>query len=147
MLKAVKKLRVEWSHCDPLGIIFNPHYFVWMDQATHNLFDAAGFAFKDTVGKDGFIGCPLVSSGADYLKPVRYGDILELNTEVVSFGKTSLRVEHEFTHDRIPIAKGFEIRVWGIGDQARPQGLRATAVPEAVKDLLSRDIVLCTNLT
>ncbi len=146
MLKAVKKLRVEWSHCDPLGIIFNPHYFVWMDQATHNLFDAVGFGFKDTVGKDGFIGCPLVSSGANYLRPVRYGDILSLTTEVVSFGKTSFRVEHEFAHEQAPIATGFEIRVWGMVDEDEPDRFFASPVPDSIKELFSGGATVETTL-
>ena len=47
MLKAVQRIRVEWSHCDPARIIFNPHYYIWMDQGAHGLMEAAGFPFVD----------------------------------------------------------------------------------------------------
>ena len=44
MLTANQRIRVEWAHCDPAGIIFNPHYYIWMDSGTHALLQAAGFS-------------------------------------------------------------------------------------------------------
>ena len=31
--------RVHWGDCDPLGIIFYPTYFRWMDEATWSFID------------------------------------------------------------------------------------------------------------
>ena len=42
MFTATQRIRVEWAHCDPAGIIFNPHYYLWMDSGTHALLQAAG---------------------------------------------------------------------------------------------------------
>ena len=41
MFTATQRIRVEWAHCDPAGIIFNPHYYLWMDSGTHALLQAA----------------------------------------------------------------------------------------------------------
>ena len=37
MFTATQRFRVEWAHCDPAGIIFNPNYYIWMDSGTHAL--------------------------------------------------------------------------------------------------------------
>jgi len=146
MLCAVQRIRVEWSHCDPAGIIFNPHYFIWMDQGSHRLFEAAGFSFVDEIGRNGYRGCPLVSSGADYLAPVRFGDVIELESQVVSFGNRSFRCEHRFSHDGKTVAKGFEVRVWGMSGAGDPPPLIAVPVPQDIKDMLSRDGIVDTTI-
>jgi len=42
MLTSTMRIRVEWANCDPAGIIFNPHYYIWMDAGSHALMKAAG---------------------------------------------------------------------------------------------------------
>ena len=43
MLKAKQRIRIEWGHCDPSGLVFNPNYYIWMDSGSHQLIEAAGF--------------------------------------------------------------------------------------------------------
>ena len=43
MFTAIQRIRVEWANCDAAGIIFNPHYYIWMDGGTHSMLQAAGF--------------------------------------------------------------------------------------------------------
>lgn len=145
MFKAVQRIRVEWSHCDPARMIFNPHYYIWMDQGSHSLFEAAGFPFSEHAGTDGFWGCPLVASGMDFLKPVHFGDTVELTSGVASFGRKSFRVEHRFTCNDEPVAKGFEIRVWGRDDEDGSGRLTAVPVPQEIKDMLSKDATVDTT--
>ena len=47
MLTATQRICVEWAHCDPAGIIFNPHYYIWMDSGTHALLQTAGFGHPE----------------------------------------------------------------------------------------------------
>jgi len=57
MFTAIQRIRVEWAHCDAAGIIFNPHYYIWMDNGTHALFRAAGFDLPRRIHEDRlFIG-------------------------------------------------------------------------------------------
>ena len=39
MLHNVRKTRIEWSDCDPAGIIFYPRYFEIFDTGTTALFE------------------------------------------------------------------------------------------------------------
>ena len=63
MLDSRMDIRVEWAHCDPATIVYNPHYFDWMDRGVHRLFEAGGFRLEQMVRADpGFRGVPLARS-------------------------------------------------------------------------------------
>lgn len=137
MFTATQRIRVEWAHCDPAGIIFNPHYYVWMDQGTHSLLCAAGFDFFQAVRDPGpFLGCPLVASNLNFKHPLRFGDVTELRSRPEKFGHTSFTIGHRFTLNGRLVAEGSEVRVWVDRDPNRPQKLLARPVPDRIKSLL-----------
>ena len=142
MLTATQRFRVEWAHCDPAGIIFNPNYYIWMDSGTHALLQAAGFDLIGTVHADEtFRGCPLVASNMEFKRPLYFGDVTVLTSRVEKFGNTSFSVAHEFRRgdDPDPVATGREVRVWGRSDPEQPERLVATRMPEEVRAMLSAD--------
>lgn len=103
MLTAIQRFRVEWGHCDPAGIIFNPNYYIWMDSGTHALLQAAGYdLIGNTHNDDLFRGCPLVASNMEFKRPLYFGDVTLLTSRVEKFGNTSFVVVHEFTHGDDP---------------------------------------------
>lgn len=140
MLIASQRFRVEWAHCDPAGIIFNPNYYLWMDSGTHALLQAAGFDLIANTRNDKlFRGCPLVASNMEFRRPLYFGDITTLTSQVEKFGNTSFVVSHEFRQgdSEQPVASGQEVRVWGYADSRHPEKLVARAVPDSVRDMLS----------
>ncbi len=142
MFTATQRFRVEWAHCDPAGIIFNPNYYLWMDAGTHALIQAAGFDLIGNTHTDPlFRGCPLVASNMDFSRPLYFGDITELTSSVEKFGNTSFVVAHAFRKgdDPEPVATGKEIRVWGYSDPDEPARLVAVRVPDEVRALLEAD--------
>ena len=59
-----KRLRIEWGHCDPAGIVFNARFFEFFDWGTWSLFDAAlGVKPHELASVYGILGIPLVDSG------------------------------------------------------------------------------------
>jgi len=140
MLTANQRIRVEWAHCDSAGIIFNPHYYIWMDGGTHALLQAAGFDLIGNLRSDKlFRGFPLVASNMAFKRPLYFGDIAILTSKVEKFGNTSFVVNHEFRQGENPdpVAIGNEVRVWGYSDADRPEKLIAQAMPDELQALLS----------
>ena len=140
MLTANQRIRVEWAHCDSAGIIFNPHYYIWMDGGTHALLQAAGFNLVANLRADKlFRGFPLVASNMAFKRPLYFGDISILTSKVEKFGNTSFVVSHEFRQgdDPDPVATGNEVRVWGYSDADRPEKLIAKVMPDELRTLLS----------
>ena len=141
MFELVQAIRVEWGHCDPARIIYNPHYFFWMDAATGRLLEEAGFNVIRLVEADAnFRGVPLLTNRATFHRPARAGDVLQLRTRVARWGRTSFDVEHRFFLGEHPAAEGYEVRVWGRTHPEDPMRLQAVPVPEDVKAALSEPV-------
>ena len=71
-----RRLTVEWGHCDPLGIIFYPTYFLYFDDSSHRLFASAGHDMRSLRSEFGLAGPVIVETNARFMKPVTYGDDL-----------------------------------------------------------------------
>ena len=124
---------VEWGHCDPASIVFYPNFFTWMDQATRHLFESAGLGWQTLVDEFGVVGLPLVDARAEFVSPVRFGDVLEVTTHVGEWRRKTLVVAHEITNAGRLAVKGEEIRAWVAKDPDSPTGLKAKPIPEAVR--------------
>ncbi len=135
MLQAQLRIRIEWSHCDPAKIIFNPHYYIWMDNCSHSLLRIAGFDTRDHLHNPDFKACPLVTSSAQFHAPAMLGDKLTLTCSVVRFGNTSFEIGHHFYRDNTLLCSGTEVRVWGDTDTAG--NLIAVRVPDWIREKLS----------
>ena len=140
-------IRVEWAHCDPATIVYNPHYFDWMDRGVHRLFEAAGFRLERMVRADPeFRGVPLVKASATFRAPARVGDLLTLSSRIARFGSRSFDLEHRFFLDRAVIVEGAQTRVWGHAAPDRPDALTAIVVPDDVRAALSKPRVVHLRL-
>lgn len=139
MLTTTLKIRVEWAHCDPAKIIFNPHYYIWMDHSTHGLLKVAGLDIATAIDDPEFKACPLVTSSAEFHAPAVLGDQLLLSTSVSKFGNTSFHIGHSFTRNDTTLCTGQEVRVWGGTDSNGK--LTAVPLPNWIKQNLSTDEV------
>ena len=138
MLTITQQIRVGWAHCDPARIVYNPHFYDWMDQAAVRIFDAAGFGPARLLQEDpAAMGAPVVEAGARFLSPAHLGDVLSLRTWVTRLGKSSLGLEHRFTCGDRLVATGFSTRVW---TRRRDDGSAgSTPLPDALRAALSAE--------
>jgi 4-hydroxybenzoyl-CoA thioesterase len=128
-----RQLTVAWGDCDPAGIVFNPRFFEYFDNATWMLFDAAlGVKPQDLARVYGIIGIPLVDVRGNFLKPVRFGDTVEIVTQVTEFRRSSFTVTHVLTVGGETAVEGFEVRVWAGRDKDDPDKMASTAIPDDV---------------
>jgi len=147
MLDSRMDIRVEWAHCDPATIVYNPHYFDWMDRGVHRLFEAGGFRLEQMARADpDFRGVPLVKASATFRAPARVGDLLTLSTRVARFGNRSFDLEHRFFLADALIVEGAQTRVWGHAAPGHPDALRALVVPDDVRAALSAPRVVHLRL-
>ena len=153
------KIRVEWSNCDPAGIIFNPHYYIWMDAGSHALMKAAGIDMATAKKEDrSFMGYPLVTSTAEFHSPAMLGDVLILRSTIEKIGNTSFKTRHTFhrrddannntseahAENGVLLCSGSEVRVWGGTDDNNK--LIALRVPDNIRENLSVDRVIDSSV-
>jgi 4-hydroxybenzoyl-CoA thioesterase len=128
-----RRLTVEWGHCDPAGIVFNPRFFEFFDWSTALLFQAAlGMTKPEMMAAYGCAGIPLVETRANFLAPARFGDEVEIASTVTSFGRSSFSVQHRLTNRGTLSVEGFEKRVWVARDPDDPARLRSAPIPPEV---------------
>lgn len=128
-----RQFTVEWSHCDPAGIVFNSRFFEFFDWGTWLLFEAAlGVRPPDLAGAFAILGLPLVDAGARFLAPARFGDVVELTSQVSEFRRSSFDVEHRLMIRGELAVEGRETRVWAARDPAKPGRIKAQPIPAEV---------------
>jgi 4-hydroxybenzoyl-CoA thioesterase len=128
-----RQLTVEWGHCDPAGIVFNSHFFEFFDTSTWMLFEAAlGVKPQDLASTFGIVGIALVDARANFLKPVKFGDVIEIASHVSEFRRSSFDVEHRLSVDGQLAVEGAESRVWAVRAKDDPETIAAVAIPPEV---------------
>jgi 4-hydroxybenzoyl-CoA thioesterase len=128
-----RQLTVEWGQCDPAGIVFNSRFFEMFDTSTWMLFEAAlGVRPEDLGRRFGIVGIALVDARANFLKPAKFGDRIEIASRVSEFRRSSFDVEHKITLDGELAVEGGESRVWTVRDKDDPQKIGAAAIPPEV---------------
>ena len=132
-----RRVHIEWSDCDPAGIIFYPRYFAMFDASTTALIEAAfGMTKYRFLTHYGFSGYALVNTRAKFIQPVRFGDDVEVNSTVIEVKRSSFSIEHRITHDGQAVCEGSETRVW-VGRDPGVEALGAKPIPaEVVAKLL-----------
>ena len=102
---------VRFGDCDPAGVVYFPRYFDWFHQAMESWFDEQlGIPYAKILERYGF---PAVHTEADFLKPSRMGEQLDVQLRVSKLGKTSFQIDYQ---------------VFGAQDQLRVTGHTVVAM-------------------
>ena len=127
-----RRLTIEWGHCDPAGIVFNPRFFEYFDWSTARLVhEALSLGSLDLASAYGIVGIPLVDTRANFMRPSRYGEEIEIVSSVAAVGRSSFEVDHKLFNKGELAVVGHEKRVWTIREAASGR-LKAQAIPEDV---------------
>jgi 4-hydroxybenzoyl-CoA thioesterase len=83
---------VRFGEIDQAGVVYYPRFFHYLHQAFEEWFGRAlGVAYPDLVIKER-IGYPSVRVETEFLKPLRYGDRIRVDLELLDVGRTSITV-------------------------------------------------------
>ncbi|HLW91339.1 MAG TPA: thioesterase family protein [Roseiarcus sp.] len=135
-LHITRGLTIEWGHCDPAGIVFNPRFFEFFDWSTALLLrQALGVDKADMRARYGVAGVPLVDTRAIFRLPARYGDYIEIVSSVAKVGRSSFEVEHKLFNQGALAVEGHETRVWVI--EEADGRLKSQPMPKEVVDRLT----------
>jgi acyl-CoA thioester hydrolase len=94
-------MRVRWADVDMQGIVFNPNYLVYADNAMTEYMRAVGFPYPQALlpfGADIFA----VGSQIDFKASARFDDELKTGARIEKIGRTSFRF-------RIAVFRGAEL--------------------------------------
>ena len=135
-----RRLTIEWAYCDPAGIVFNSRFFEIFDGGAWALFEAAlGVPKHELSSVFDIAGIPLVDARARFIAPVRFGDLVDLESQVSEFRRSSFDVAHRLLIGDELAAEGRETRVWAAWDKGNPARMKAKPVPPEVTARFARE--------
>jgi acyl-CoA thioester hydrolase len=97
--------RVDFADTDMAGIIHFSNYFRYMEFAEVAFLRSRGLSVSMTWGEEK-LGFPRVSATCDFLHPVRFDDVVDIEVRVERVGRKSVTYAFAFTHQGKPVAKG-----------------------------------------
>jgi 4-hydroxybenzoyl-CoA thioesterase len=128
-----RQVTIEWGQCDPAGVVLNSRVFEMFDVNTWLLFEAALEVTAHQLAETfGIIGVPLVDARANFLKPAKFGDLVEIASRVTEFRRSSFDVEHRISIGSELAVDGGETRVWATRDKNDPDKIHGAAIPREV---------------
>jgi 4-hydroxybenzoyl-CoA thioesterase len=132
----ITRRTLAWGECDPAGIIFYPNYYRFMDEATWALFASAGYD-ADRMRAEHF-SLPLVDSRCEFMSSPKFGDDIELRSQVSKWGRSSFSLSHDFVlaDGATLLARGTESRVWCRYKSGPGSPLKSTPIPQDVRAAL-----------
>ena len=137
MLKNRRSVEIEWGDCDAAGIVFYPRYFAMFDASTAYLLEKAFGQKKIAWTKAfGIVGIPMVDTGARFMIPSAYGDVIEIESEITEIRRSSFLVAHKVWKGEKLAIEAHETRVWTGHDPEKPGRLSSLPLPDAVKAAL-----------
>jgi 4-hydroxybenzoyl-CoA thioesterase len=138
MLVNRRDVEIEWGDCDAAGIVFYPRYFAMFDASTAYLLEAAlGMKKIAWTKKFGIVGIPMVDTGAKFIVPSRYGDVITIETTATAIRRSSFDIAHRVLKDGKLAIEAHETRVWTGRDPDDPSRIKAVAMPAEVVAALS----------
>lgn len=133
MLVNRRELEIEWGDCDAAGIVFYPRYFAMFDASTAYLLEKATGMKKIAWTKAyGIVGTPMVDTGAKFILPSRYGDVIAIETTAGEVRRSSFDVTHRVFRGAALAIEARETRVWAGRDPENPDRIKGFPIPDAV---------------
>jgi len=130
------RLRVAFSDCDPMQVVWHGNYFRYFDVAREKLFNEAGVDLYEMHNQTGLV-FPVTKSQAKHIKPLRFRDEIECVARIVE-AEYRIVVDFEIRHAGDPAicTKGRTEHV----AVRLPQGELELRIPESVqRALLGQD--------
>jgi acyl-CoA thioester hydrolase len=122
------RLRVRYGECDPQGVVFNVHYFMYFDVAMTEFHRELLGPHSEMVEE----GADLVvaEARARYLAPARFDEELDVFVGVAQLGSSSMTIRLLVERDDCALVEG-ELRYVFIDPRTKlkrpmPEGVRAS---------------------
>jgi acyl-CoA thioester hydrolase len=93
------RLEVRFRDCDAMGHTNNAVYLTYLEQARFAHWRSL-WGFGDPQTPPEMPGVILARVEADYRRPSRYGDALEVRLTVAEVGRSSFRYEYEIVNEK-----------------------------------------------
>jgi len=136
MKKNTVKRQILWGDLDPLGIVFYPRFYEWIDASGHVFFQSLNLNLGSLWKERGIIFA-LLETSCQYHLPGRYNEWIEIVTYIDDLSDKTVVLRHDISRfsDRALIVGGFEKRI--CLNVSNPLLFKAIDIPKDIHVILS----------
>lgn len=137
MIRNVTEIRVRYADTDQMKQVYYGKFFEYFEQGRSDLLRNIGLPYSHVEEMGLFL--PVIEAHAEYKKPARYDDMIELVTFLRERPVARVRLDYEVRRegDPEPIATGYTIHGFINASTGRPTRAPAQFV-EALEKAMSR---------
>jgi acyl-CoA thioester hydrolase len=92
MRTSVTSVRVRYPEVDRMGVAHHTHFLVWFEMGRTELLRSLGCTYMEMESEGVFL--PVVEASCRYRAPVRYDDLLEVETRLVLVSGSRVTFEY-----------------------------------------------------
>jgi acyl-CoA thioester hydrolase len=126
LISHVFPVRVYYEDTDTAGIVYYANYLKFAERARTEMLRARGIENRALSEQEG-VAFAVRRLTADYLAPARLDDLLEVHTQITSFGGASLEGHQDIMHNGRPIVR-LTLTLACVAKSGRPARLPATVI-------------------
>jgi len=93
VIESRSRLRVRYAETDQMGIAWHGNYFAWFEVGRTDLLRHLGTTYRELESLG--LRLPVIQCHAEYRRPARYDDIVEVLTRLRKLGGARLEFEYE----------------------------------------------------
>ncbi len=87
------RLRVRYQETDNMGIVYYSNYFIYFEVARTECFRNLGIAYTELEKRGTYL--VVVEAFCNYILPVHYDDIIEIDASVIKSTKSKLQFDYK----------------------------------------------------
>jgi len=135
MSRNIIQYYVQWGDTDAAGIVFYPNYFRWFDHAALEFLRSLGLPLE-TLKAQYQVVVPIIEAGCRFQKPLRYHDLLNIETIATEVRTRSFRLEHRVSRNDEMVGIGYEVRGLARIPTDDESKLELVPIPDPIRRLL-----------
>lgn len=113
--------KARWSDCDAQGIVYNPTFLIYWDDAFSDYMDAIGLPWDEMTARGDDV--VLARTEIDYRSSGRMGQVIRTSARVLKIGRSSITFEYRSVNAATGdlLTEGRQIQVIVDHDTMRPK--------------------------
>ena len=121
-IRSSSTVRVRYAETDQMGVAYHGEYFAWFEVGRTDLLRGRGMTYRELESQG--LHLPVIAAEAQYLRPARYDDVLEIRTRVTALSGARIRFEYEVVKEGAdaPLATGSTAHA-AVDQRGRPRRL------------------------
>jgi len=97
MKKGVVEVRVRYAETDQMGVVYHSNYLNYLELGRVEWLRSLGYSYAELEKKGVLL--PVVHAELNYRFPARYDELIRVETEVSSIGKSSIEFNSQLCNE------------------------------------------------